>query len=325
MKQPIIEANGISITKNLIGINYTKGMLIKPKYIVIHDVSDTRFTTMREYRNYIARNKEAKKSIHYLVGPRNIIKILEDEWRGWHVADNPSKEITNSNSIAIAMFIRDNKDIKRTLNNVVDLVNKLRENYDISFDNVKRHYDVTGKLCPQLLLDDGDWNDFKLSLEGVDVDFNLISKCLYEHEERITEAPLRNEVEDITEEEALEEIRKFYINPCKTYNALEELQKLSEENVIEINDEENNSLIKENKVSFSTVKIDINREGTVINIDTNLSIRRDAEDNSYVIGYLLAAETIDVIEEVGKWYKIIYQSTIGKRIGFVEKKFIKLK
>ena len=76
MKQAITEVNGISITKNLIGINYTKGIFIKPKYIVVHDISDNRFTTMREYRNYIAREKDAKESIHYLVGPRNVIKLL---------------------------------------------------------------------------------------------------------------------------------------------------------------------------------------------------------------------------------------------------------
>ena len=34
MKQAITEVNGISITKNLIGINYTKGIFIKPKYIL---------------------------------------------------------------------------------------------------------------------------------------------------------------------------------------------------------------------------------------------------------------------------------------------------
>ena len=176
MKQAITEVNGISITKNLIGINYTKGIFIKPKYIVIHDISDNRFTTMREYRNYIAREKDAKESIHYLVGPRNVIKLLEDDWRGWHVGDKPSKEVTNSNSISVAMFIRDSKDISRTLKNVIVLVNKLRGIYGIGINNVKRHYDVTGKICPELLVNEKAWNRFKLALKGIESELTPIAK-----------------------------------------------------------------------------------------------------------------------------------------------------
>lgn len=176
MKQAITEVNGISITKNLIGINYTKGIFIKPKYIVVHDISDNRFTTMREYRNYIAREKDAKESIHYLVGPRNVIKLLEDDWRGWHVGDKPSKEVTNSNSISVAMFIRDSKDISRTLKNVIVLVNKLREIYGIGINNVKRHYDVTGKICPELLVNEKVWNRFKLALKGIESELTPIAK-----------------------------------------------------------------------------------------------------------------------------------------------------
>lgn len=380
MKQVISEVNGISITKNLIGINYTKGMLIKPKYIVIHDISDNRFTTMREYRNYIARNKEAKESVHYLVGPRNIIKILEDDWRGWHVGDKPSKEVTNSNSISIAMFIRDSKDINRTLKNVVALVNKLRDSYEIGIDNVKRHYDVTGKLCPELLLNDKAWSRFKLALKGLESElkpiakgkiievlsslnlrkdpndesevigkvsskesFNIYEKqgnwikTAYEVEDKIIVGYLNkdyieiedlkeNVLDDITEEEALKEISKFYKKPNATYNALEELEKLvdEKESIIKAYKAENNNEVREDKVAISVKKRDINREGTVVNIDTNLAVRRGAGDENYVIGYLLAAQKVNVMQESGDWYKIVYQSTIGKRIGFVEKDFIRL-
>ena len=133
-------------------------------------------------------------------------------------------------------------------------------------------------------------------------------------------------IEDISKEEALKEISKFYKQPIKTYNALEELEKLSEseDSIIEVPKVENNIIAKKRKVTVPVIKRDINREGTVVNIDTNLAVRRGAGEENYVVGYLLAAQRVNVIQEIGEWYKIVYQSTIGKRIGFVEKYFIKL-
>lgn len=334
MKEEISEVNGIGITKNLIGINYTRGIFIKPKYIVIHDISDKRFTTMREYRNYIAREKEAKESMHYLVGARNVIKLLEDDWRGWHVGDKPSKYVTNSNSISIAMFIRDSRDINRTLKNVVTLVNKLRSIYEISVDNVKRHYDVTGKRCPEILIPEGAWNRFKLALKGVEDELKPIAKGKVI--DVLSSLNLRKEPNDEsqvigrisskdsfyiyenkgewvkTSYETDEKVVIGYLN--KEYIEIEELEKLSnpEKRIIDNSKEK-------------TIKVkDINRDGEVINIETNLAVRRGAGDENFVIGYLLAAQKVMVVQESGSWYKIVYQSTIGKRIGFVEKDFIKL-
>ena len=37
--------------------------------------------------------------------------------------------------------------------------------YGIPLENVLRHYDVTGKLCPRPLIDEGKWAAFKARLE----------------------------------------------------------------------------------------------------------------------------------------------------------------
>lgn len=392
MTKAITDINGLGITKNLIGINYTKGIFIKPKYIVVHDIIDDRFTTMREYRNYIARDKEAKESVHYLVGARAIIKLLEDDWRGWHVGDKPSKEITNSNSIGVAMFIREKKDIHRTMENVIELVNQLRELYGISIDNVKRHFDVTGKNCPQVLADEELWQKFKYALKGLKHELVPIAnakiigvlsslnlkdeprddakvigkisskesfyiyevleewvKTTYETEDKIivgylnreyleiqplvssannkVEQDESSEIKDMSENEALEELSKLYKKPKTSYNAIEELEKLSlkEEGIIEdvkVVTKVEKQILKE---ILPIIKKEINRDGIIVNVDTNLEVRRGPGEENFVIGYLLAAQKIKVAQEIGDWYKIVYQSTIGKRIGYVEKNFVKIR
>lgn len=174
MNNDIKDVNGIGITKNLIGINYTRGMLIKPKYIVIHDISDCKFKTIREYRNYIANDKEARESVHYIVGAKAILKVLEDDWRGWHVGDKATKEITNSNSIAVAMFNGNKDERERVIRNTIDLVDKLRRKYDIPIANIKRHCDVTGKKCPKMLLEEDNWNRFIIAVKGLREELNFL-------------------------------------------------------------------------------------------------------------------------------------------------------
>ena len=44
---------------------------------------------------------------------------------------------------------------KETLNNAVKLAKIIMKKYNIPIENVIRHYDITGKLCPGLL----GWND----------------------------------------------------------------------------------------------------------------------------------------------------------------------
>lgn len=388
MINEIKEVNGIGVTKNLIGINYTKGMFIKPKFIVVHDITDSRFDTMREFRNYIAHDKEAKISVHYLVGARAVVKILEDEWRGWHVGDKPTKDITNSNSISVAMFIRDNKDIGRVIKNTVDLVNKLREKFNIPVKNVKRHYDVTGRRCPEILINKESWNRFVLALKGVQEDLipigkgkiiGILSKLNlkkgpndesevlgvvnandeffiykemgnwvktsieddnsvligYLNKDYLEITPIREaKPKPITEvgekirikDESQVETKKVFkeVTETDTFKV-----KVSEGLIESTIKKTTNEILEEVKVKptkseLPTIIRTINRSGIVYNVDTNLNVRRGPGEENYVVGYLLAGQKIFVEQEVGEWYKIIYQSTIGKRSGYVEKEFVKL-
>lgn len=395
MINEIKEVNGMGITKNLIGINYTKGMFIKPKFIVVHDISNPKFETMREFRNYIAHEKEAKMSVHYLVGARAIVKTLEDDWRGWHVGDKATKDITNSNSISVAMFIRESKDIGRVINNTIELINKLREKYDIPIKNVKRHFDVTGRQCPKILLQEDNWNRFILALKGVHEDLNLIGKgkiigvlsklnlkkepnddseilgeissksdfpiykkrgnwykTSIEDDDRILigylnkdyvefipieerkEESINSDLEDEsikdnirveTKEVILEEaiiINKIEPAIEETVKKVKNLDRDSEikKEVLKVNED-----ISKPKVEvLPTMIIAIDRYGIVVNVETNLNVRRGPGNENYVVGYLLAGQKIYIDHEIGEWYKIVYQSTIGKRNGYVEKEFIKI-
>lgn len=83
-------------------------------------------------------------------------------------SNNATKKVTNAND-ANWYFTEE------TLNNAVELVRQLMQEYNIPIENVIRHYDVNGKPCPGIVgwnADTGDeskWNAFKAGLVDTSV------------------------------------------------------------------------------------------------------------------------------------------------------------
>ena len=165
--------NGLEVQKMLIDINYSKGVVIQPKYIVIHD------TDNRDYgagavanRNYFANHPSAQSSAHYTVDDKNIVQVLEDNWRGWHVGDKyagvkPNRpEANNSNTIGIEITVNPDSNFDVAMKNGIELTKYLMKKHNIPAENVITHNDVTGKRCPRMMLEDRPylWGDFKAAV-----------------------------------------------------------------------------------------------------------------------------------------------------------------
>ena len=121
-------------------------------------------------------------SAHYFVDCGDTIwQCVEDKNISWHCGGGLQGSnghtyyniCTNSNSIGIEMvsyYENDTYKLKAaTINNTVELIRYLMDKYNIPVANVIRHYDVTGKVCPAPLVDKGAWDNFKNSLEVIDM------------------------------------------------------------------------------------------------------------------------------------------------------------
>ncbi|MGL4772626.1 MAG: SH3 domain-containing protein [Clostridium sp.] len=342
----------IEIIKSLIDINYTKAIKIKPRFIVVHGIKERIFKSPKHYRDYIATNEDAKQSVHFIVGKDEIIQVLEEHSRALHVGDRPSKIVTNSNSIAIALYIKD--DMEEVVDKAIQLVNFLKEKYNIDLKNIQRHYDVTGKMCPEKLIDEEVWNTFKGRISGAIVSNNtakakgkiisVLSKLKIRKEpsndSQTIGVILRDEeffIYDILDEWVKiikEEDNNMVVGYLsKGYVDIEKI-KNKEVKISIVEEKQNKTLPKKTNVTpkstppvvsgtravirtLERVKIN-NKVGRVINVDINLNVRRGPGLEHFVIAYLLSDELVVVVERIGDWYKIIFNSTIGKRIGFVE-------
>jgi len=154
MKQPVIN-------KLLTPYNFTdKNSEARIKYIVIHYVGA--LGGAKANCQYYA-GQYIGASAHFFVGfDGEIWQAVEVEDIAWHCGANSYKhaESRNSNSIGIEMCVRKRNTASMgatdkdwyfedaTVENAAELTRYLMEKYNIPASNVIRHYDVTGKICP---------------------------------------------------------------------------------------------------------------------------------------------------------------------------------
>lgn len=161
----------MEIKENLTNVNYNKMSNKVNKYIVIHYVG----AVSTAYNNSVYfKNVNRSASANYFVDENEIYKVVADSDKAWHCGDKLKSgnggayngKCTNSNSIGIEMCCYNNNgkiDVsEKVISNTIELVKELMAKYNISIDNVIRHYDVTNKICPAPLVEDESrWIDFK--------------------------------------------------------------------------------------------------------------------------------------------------------------------
>lgn len=161
----------MEIIQDLTNINFTKMSNKVNKYIVIHYVGAV--STARNNAAYFKKIYRGA-SANYFVDENEIYRVVADSDKAWHCGDKLKSgnggayngKCTNSNSIGIEMCCYNNNgkiDVsEKVISNTIELVKELMAKYNISIDNVIRHYDVTNKICPAPLVEDESrWIDFK--------------------------------------------------------------------------------------------------------------------------------------------------------------------
>ena len=132
--------------------------------IVVHYTANPG-TTAEQNRSYfesLAETGETHASSHFIIGiSGEIIQCI------------PCNEISyasndrNSDTISVECCIPDEsgKFTDETYQSLVELVAWLMGRYELTADDVIRHYDVTGKDCPKYFVENSNaWSDFKTDL-----------------------------------------------------------------------------------------------------------------------------------------------------------------
>lgn len=137
------------------------------KYIAIHDTANPGGTAQNHFDYFNGGNRNA--SADYFVDKSNIIEISNpDVYYTWEVGDGNGKNgITNQNTVGIEMCLEYDSTIHpNTFNNTVMLTKHLMQRFNIPKSNVVRHFDASGKWCPERFRANNwaKWNEFKSKL-----------------------------------------------------------------------------------------------------------------------------------------------------------------
>ena len=148
------------INRMISNYNYNPGNISRIKYIVIHYVGALG-GAQENCAYYGGGNRGA--SAHYFVGfAGEIWQCVEDRNIAWHCGASSYKhpECRNANSIGIEMCVRKKNAASlgatdkdwyfegATVQSAIELTKYLMQKYNIPAEHVIRHYDVTGKICP---------------------------------------------------------------------------------------------------------------------------------------------------------------------------------
>lgn len=127
----------------------------KIKNIVIHYTANPGSTAMenRNYFNGLKDSKITKSSSNFVVGLEGEIVQCVPTWEMAYASNNRNKD---SVSIEFCHPDATGKPEDATYRSLVQLTAWLCLKFDLSSDDVIRHYDITGKICPKYYVDNED-------------------------------------------------------------------------------------------------------------------------------------------------------------------------
>ena len=166
--------------------NYTKGRKEQIQYIVVHYTANNGDRAEGNGNYFAHPNRNA--SAHYFVDENTIVQSVHDENTAWHCGAKSYRheKCRNNNSIGVEMCSEKDQNgqyyiNQETQNTAIAVVKMIMEKYNIPLENVLRHYDVTGKMCPEpFVRNEVQWLDFKRKLsekekkEGTEMVYNYI-------------------------------------------------------------------------------------------------------------------------------------------------------
>ena len=160
----------MNIEQKFISKNYSKGVTIIPKYIVVHETGNAaKGANADAHFKYWDTNDSAQASVHFVVDDTKIIQLLPLNAMAWHVGDNKGhSDITNSNTISLEICINSDGDYVKARQNAIELVRHLINVTGIPADRVVTHNDASGKWCPAIMLTKKLWEDFKMEIRKSD-------------------------------------------------------------------------------------------------------------------------------------------------------------
>lgn len=140
----------------------------KIEFIVVHYTAGKN-DNAQSNGMYFSREDTKKTSAHYFVDENVVVRSVSDDVVAYHCGGAMYRhpKCRNANSIGVEICTKYEDGVYYFSTAATDraarLISELMATYDIPLENVVRHYDVIGKICPAPFVGEGHslWNLFK--------------------------------------------------------------------------------------------------------------------------------------------------------------------
>lgn len=143
--------------KNVYGQSKTE-----KKSLTIHSTGNAKSTAQNERDNLCRYDNTRKASFHWVVDEKQAIQCLDESFVAWHAG------CKQGNNDSIGLEICESGNREKTLDNAAWLAANILFKHGWALDKMVRHYDWTGKKCPQIMANDGwaVWWEFRRNVKN---------------------------------------------------------------------------------------------------------------------------------------------------------------
>ena len=264
----------------------------KLKGVVVHWTANTgRGADARANRRYF-NTTDRYASAHYIVDDHSIVQCLPDHEVGYHVGGSsyrPIGEKIRENNltpnyflIGLEMCVNSDGDWDKTYQHSVELTQYLLDKYNFTINDLYRHYDITGKLCPRMMIEESAWQQFR-------ADVNKGLKFSLEHP-----------------------IKRGFVNTAELNvrkgNGVQYavVDQLGQNEKVDVYEQIGNWYrIGDNRwVHKHYVVITFTKKNGIVNDPTGLNVRSGPGVNHSVVSVLEDGSDVEILDEKGRWYQI---------------------
>ena len=133
------------------------------RYCTLHSTGNPNSSARGEVKNLARLDNKRQASFHIAVDDKEAVEAIPLNEVAWHAGDGYNG---TGNRKSIGIEICESGNRQKTLDNVVKVTVAMMKLHKIPIEDLRRHYDWSGKNCPRIL-SANDWKEWKLLKERI--------------------------------------------------------------------------------------------------------------------------------------------------------------
>lgn len=199
IRELLISLKTCHITKKGNKVYIRSGKIINPTSLTIHSTANLKSSALNEKNWLVNPSNKSGASWNICVDEKEAIIAIPLNEKSNHSGSN------EGNNTSIGLEICESGDREKTLRNAIQVSAWILKQFNLTYKDLKQHYDWNKKNCPRILRETNRWewfvNEVKKEMEAQTMIQRLIDKYTEESVEKALEVLIQSVNDDGKEAE----------------------------------------------------------------------------------------------------------------------------